>query len=34
MAQKKSFKADLTNPAMQFISTPADGLHRLLFTGT
>lgn len=24
MAQKKSFKADL-NPAMQFISTPAEG---------
>ena len=24
MAQKKSFKADLTNPAMQFISTPAE----------
>lgn len=24
MAQKKSFKADLANPAMQFISTPAE----------
>ena len=24
MAQKKSFKANLTNPAMQFISTPSQ----------
>lgn len=24
MAQKKSFMADLNNPAMQFISTPAE----------